>query len=250
MSINRWFNRYSLAVGFCCTLSALQVPVSYANTQCASVTPADVSQVAYDNLDLWEGHIRFLDLITGGQKASTPKKERVFSSLSEAAKMMQSPSNKGSKLIFGKPFQIYTIHPDDVLGYTAGSDLSSVIKPVRNWLVPVFNKGRQMFLLDVSCTDSGLQVAGIGSKPLAKAMNTFNEFIKTTKNAGPSKLVRIYQLQTDLIVTERDRHSVVYPLTFQQDYVKLATDEFYGYTPSDIFSTLSHRLRAMKDNDI
>jgi hypothetical protein len=225
------------------------MPVSYANAQCTSVTAADVSQVASDNIDSWKGQIRILDLITGGQKALTPKEELVFSSLSEAAKVMQSLGNKEDELVLGKPFQTYTIHPDDVLGYTANSDLSSVIKPVGIWLVPIFNKERPIFLLKVDCTDSGLQVIGFGSKPLAKAMNAFNEFITTT-NAGPSQLVRIYQLQSILMVTEREGEFVIYPLTFPQDYVKLATDEFGGYSPNEIFSTLSHRLRSMKDNDM
>ena len=118
----------------------------------------------------------------------------------EAAKQLNfSSSEELSLASLGTPFQVFTIHPDEILNYSAGTSIEAIISETDQWLFPVTVNGEVRTLLTVAQVGGQWQAGSIGSAGLAQEWT--DAVAKYDASTGyTQKLVRIYQATADFVL--------------------------------------------------
>ena len=118
----------------------------------------------------------------------------------EAAKQLNfSSSDEFSLASLGTPFQVFTIHPEEILNYTAGTSIEAIISAKDQWFFPVTVSGEIRTLLTVAKVDGQWQAVSIGSAGLAQEWaDTAAQYDAST--GYTHKLVRIYQATADFVL--------------------------------------------------
>ena len=96
----------------------------------------------------------------------------------------------------GTPFQVYTIPPEEILNYNAGTPIGQIIFETDHWFFPVTVKGEVRTLLTVAKVEGKWQAVSIGSAGLAKEWTE----VVAKYNSYTLKLIRIYQAAADFVL--------------------------------------------------
>jgi hypothetical protein len=109
-----------------------------------------------------------------------------------------SPEELGQASL-GTPFQVFTIHPDEILNYVAGTPIEEIISETDHWFFPVTVNGEARTLLTVAQMGGQWQAISIGSAGLAQEWA--DTVAKYDSSAGyTQKLVTIYQATADFVL--------------------------------------------------
>jgi len=215
---------------------------SYANEACPrSTTAEEINQIVSANLNVWNGTIRLLDWITEKHPVNDLSTPVFFPSIPDAIRMQQGKT--GEPVILGNAFQVYTLLPDKIQNYKGEDGFLSLTDFTGTWLVPAFIGKRPVALIEVSCMGNQLEVIGVGAKPLAEALISFENYLMKLNLFKEQRFVRTYQPMGDFIATKQDRGEVIYPLTFTEEYLTIQpADEKGGYAPANIMTVLNSKL--------
>jgi len=108
----------------------------------------------------------------------------------------------------GEGFQLYTIHPDDVLSYRENlGDLSSMLIPTDEWQFIILTKGQAKSLLTVDLMGNRWEAVGIGGARLARQLAEIVE--RYPSNAGYGhKFIRLYQARSDFVEISNEGRTI------------------------------------------
>jgi hypothetical protein len=97
------------------------------------------------------------------------------------------------------PFQVFTIHPDEILNHNASIPVGDITSETDQWFFPVTVGGEVRTLLTVAKEGDQWQAVSIGSAGLAQEWtNTLGQYDAST--GYTHKLVRIYQATADFVL--------------------------------------------------
>jgi hypothetical protein len=99
----------------------------------------------------------------------------------------------------GTPFQVYSIHPQDILNYDAGTPIDSHVYATDHWLFPVTIDGQVRVLLEVANMQGTYQAVALGSAGLGQQWSNANEQY-SARDGYINMLVRIYQAKADFVL--------------------------------------------------
>lgn len=105
-------------------------------------------------------------------------------------------SEELSRATLGTPFQVYTIPPEEILNYNAGTPIGQIISATDHWFFPVKVNGEVRTLLTVAMVDGKWQAVSIGSAGLAQEWTA----VVAKYPSDTHKLVRIYQAAADFVL--------------------------------------------------
>lgn len=104
-----------------------------------------------------------------------------------------------SQASLGTPFQVFTIHPDEILNYGAGTSIEAIISGTDQWFFPVTVNDQVRTLLAVARIGEQWQAVSIGSSGLGQQWT--DTVAQYDSSAGYThKLVRIYQAKADFVL--------------------------------------------------
>jgi hypothetical protein len=99
----------------------------------------------------------------------------------------------------GSPFQVFTIHPAEILNYSADTPIGDIISGTDHWFFPVTVNGEVRTLLTVAQVGGQWQAVYIGSAGLGQQWA--KTLAKYETSAGYTHtLVRIYQAKADFVL--------------------------------------------------
>lgn len=104
-----------------------------------------------------------------------------------------------SQASLGTPFQVFTIHPDEILNYDAGTPIGKIISETDHWFFPVTVNGEVRTLLTVAQMGGQWQAVSIGNAGLGQEWTDI--VAQYDSSTGYThKLVRIYQAKADFVL--------------------------------------------------
>ena len=104
-----------------------------------------------------------------------------------------------SQAKLGTPFQVFTIPPEEILNYNAGTPIEEIVLETDHWLFPVTVGGDVRALLTVAQMGGQWQAVSLGSAGLGQEWA--DTAAKYKSSAGYThKLVRIYQAAADFVL--------------------------------------------------
>ncbi len=145
-----------------------------------------------------------------------------------------------SRASIGTPVQVFTIHPDSIKN---GIDLKrKYLIPLDEWRVPVLVDGEYRSLLTVSKVNSTLTAVELGGALLAKELEQFRK----NHPGGRKVMLRLYQLQCDFMVLDREGTSIdegeYYPLRSARLIFKsLRQDAAHRYSRKDVLPNIHQK---------
>ncbi|NJO17251.1 MAG: hypothetical protein HC877_16360 [Thioploca sp.] len=164
--------------------------VGYADKGCPrSATAEEINQIVSTNLNAWNGTIRLLDWITEKHPVNDSSTPVFFPSIPDAIRMQQGKT--GEPIILEKAFQVYTLLPDKIQNYKKDDGFLSLTDFTGTGLVPAFIGKRPVALIEISCIGNQLEIVGVGAKPLAEALVSFESSIRPT-SFKEQRFVRTY----------------------------------------------------------
>lgn len=98
----------------------------------------------------------------------------------------------------GLPYQMYTIHPEMLLGNTTLTD--DMIVSVEEWRFPVICDGRIRALLTVAKVKGNWQSVDIGAALLASEIDALERDLSLKNRDIKRIILRLYQIKSDFIV--------------------------------------------------
>jgi len=145
----------------------------------------------------------------------------------------------------GGPFMIYTILPDEILNYAAGTDVKSIISATNIWLFPVVSKGEARTLLTIDFVDGNWRAVSIGGSGVAKQWADITKMDNSAVGGGIYKFVRIYQAASDFVLMPAEdiggTKMVLVPLESGRITLELKGEG--AYDPSEIILGLQEPVR-------
>lgn len=123
-------------------------------------------------------------------------------------------------VVLGKPFKVYSIDTSNIVNYSAGTDLASIVVPTTQWLVPVFIHNKPRAMLTVDDVDGVPQVININMRDMSE---TVDKATKMNITGGQNKFLRIYALSCDFILTSSNGQNKVLPLSYSVKKLGLDT---------------------------
>lgn len=140
----------------------------------------------------------------------------------------------------GEPFMIYTILPDQILNYNAGTDVESIITPTDIWLFPVVSKGEARTLITVDFMEGEWRAVSIGGSEVAK------QWASITGNSSAAegaiyKFVRVYQAVADFVLMSDIGETKMVPLVSAR--ISLELEGEGACDPSKIILELQEPVR-------
>ncbi|MHB8067353.1 MAG: hypothetical protein ACYDIC_05575 [Desulfobaccales bacterium] len=103
----------------------------------------------------------------------------------------------------GEPFNLYTIKPQAILGYTPGDSVQSVLSPMNIWYFPVMLKDEIRSILEVGQMDGKWQAVGFGYMPIANNLRGVMQRWPTSKGFHP-RLIDVFQAQQLFIMVPEE----------------------------------------------
>lgn len=142
----------------------------------------------------------------------------------------------------GEPFLIYTIAPESILAYQAGTPVEDLMAPTSLWYVPVLVNGESRTLLMIDLVGGTWKAVGIGGSGIAKQWSPADREQSVTLGYTP-RFVRIFQATADFVVlSHRTSASKMVPLASAR--TALASSKIgEEYAPSVIIPQLQHVVR-------
>ncbi len=128
--------------------------------------------------------------------------------------------NHDHVIVFGEPFQIYTIKTEDILNYDENVDISSIQIPSNIWNVAVYIYNRPSALLIVGYQDGKWEVEGAGLGDVSESMDIIQKMCVTCKNKK-STFVRINSIGADFIITDKYGKKMIHPFSYTIKLLKL-----------------------------
>jgi hypothetical protein len=237
----------ALNLAYAASPEGKDIPLAGYPSNLCSTTSGKVNQMVSDNLDSWGGTIRLLDWVTEKHQVDNSLTPQVFPSVIDAINSQKGKT--GEKLVLGEAFPVYVLSSEKIRNHKSGKDsfksgkggFLSLTESTGVWLVPAFIGEKPVSVVEVNCTGDRLEIAGVGSKPLAEALTAFKNSTKVVLKEH--RFVRTYYPPGHFIATSQDKGEVVYPLSFVGEYSGIQpTDEEGGYTPDDIMAVLGSKL--------
>jgi hypothetical protein len=147
--------------------------------------------------------------------------------------------------MLGTPYRIYTIMPDDILGFEEGDMLSTVLEPTEMWLVPVLCGGTTRTLLTVATVGGAWKAVDLGGSgtaaELAQATAAFSE--AEDYDLG---ILRIYQAGCEFVIASREGALHLVPLRSAAYVMGLISQgeahEYAEVSPSEVFPSLAREV--------
>ena len=140
---------------------------SFAGTKCPDISQEEVAQIARDAslcdmaVPLFE---RMLRDVRSRESSPQPEPqpqpmESQPRTLLDILKETSQQKKRSVSHSYGAPFQVYAIRSSDLLAYSPGEDLESMLIP-GEWLVPVFMENEPLGLMAVGCSKGTWKVVG------------------------------------------------------------------------------------------
>lgn len=142
--------------------------------------------------------------------------------------------------ILGTPFRMYTIAPQDILNYQAGTPVSQILVPRTVWFFPVVVNGESRTLLEVQLMKGVWQAVGIGNSGTAKLWAIAQKAWHTVEGYE-SVFVRVFQAQADFVVLTHQGDIKMIPLESVQKALDLAQEG--AYNPAEIIVGLQQSVQ-------
>ena len=144
-------------------------------------------------------------------------------------------TNRGefSQAEIGDPYEVFTLSPEFF-------DTKNIIRnktyivSTENWRVPIIVNNQHRALLTVSKVNNQWSVVKLGAKGLAEELDMFN---KNHPSIHESKILRVFQLKGDFIVTSEN---IVYPLTSARNGLLIDNSGNKGYSIYEILTLIKN----------
>lgn len=154
-----------------------------------------------------------------------------------------------SKSQLGEAFQVYTIHPNDLLNFGQNiSDITSLLTPANLWNFLILVNGQAKAVLTVDFFNDQWTAVGIGSSGLAIQLQKTIESWPLS-SGYQYKLIRIYQARADFIEISQDGKVIgLIPLTSGRIAMGLADRNFNAsdlHSPENILAGI---ISIVKEN--
>jgi hypothetical protein len=141
----------------------------------------------------------------------------------------------------GTPFQVYSIDPQDILDYDAGTPIDSIVYGTDQWLFPVTIDGQVRVLLEVANMKGTYQAVALGSAGLGQQWSNANEQY-SSRDGYINTLVRIYQAKADFVLLGGAGGDKLLPL--EAGRIALGgTGEVEPMNPADVISGLQETVK-------
>ena len=132
----------------------------------------------------------------------------------------------------GEGFQIFTIHPDQLLDETAPHDLQSLVVPIGEWQFIIFAKGKAKSILTIRFFNGKWTIVGIGPSGLAIEIAKFMA-VWPSSSDYQFRFIKVYQAQSSFIELFKKGKAVgIVPLTSLSTLMTGKVPE--EFNPSDI----------------
>ncbi len=206
------------------------------------ITPDEVLRIADQEKERFFGLIGIEYIKKYGDSMSVQVSSKVdYPDLNTLA--VKEGKRKAS-LKLDQPFLIHTINSDDVMNYRDGDDLSSILKPTNEWIVPLNINGKANAYISVGFMDGKWQAVGI-------SMGDFAENLK--KSVPPESMpgkggryVKIYPAYIDFVAVEDSGETKMMPLHSDHVFssIEKLKDSKGHYRASDIMPKIADSVRA------
>jgi len=146
------------------------------------------------------------------------------------------------------PFQTYTITPESLRNYMTQGNFKSTLISRNIWYVSI-SSAYTYDLLEVSCSNGELGIAGIAGSLISEQFNkTYAKLKRTQVNFRETKgaIVKIDTTKHLFLVLEKNNVVMIYPLiSFPEQYISLKTvDNLGGYYASDMLLLIAVEFLA------
>jgi hypothetical protein len=145
----------------------------------------------------------------------------------------------------GKPVEIFTIPPDDLLSYS-GLSLGALLRATGNWYVPVQVRKENRALLTVTQMRKEWEVVGISAAKLARELQSFETQLSDLLSGvgaaqqGSPKFVRLFQAQSDFMFVPTTREEYLFPFSSARSVLQMSPDKLMR--PDDVVPFLKMDL--------
>jgi hypothetical protein len=149
----------------------------------------------------------------------------------------------------GKPFPVFTVDPEAVMTFQAGTDFERIVKEDGYRVFPVMIKGKNKALLWMYQKEGKWKVARIGSSKLSQNVQNNERFIDEQKpargleNSGPPRFVRFYQLSIDFFFIKGSKGEFIIPMQNIPE-LNMKTQSFIS--PAEIVPLWKEELQKKK----
>ena len=154
-----------------------------------------------------------------------------------------------SKNQLGEAFQIYTIHPDDLLNFEKNIwSISDLLVPTNLWNFLILSDGLAKAVLMVDFFDNKWTAVGIGSSGLAVQLKKIIETWPLS-SGYQHRFIRIYQANADFVEITLSGTTVgLIPLTSGRAAMDLADTNFNALDLHDPQNILTSIIPIVKEN--
>jgi len=137
----------------------------------------------------------------------------------------------------GTPYEMFTLSNEFLTNKNTINNKDNIVS-TNNWRVPIVVNNQYRALLTVSMVNSEWSVVKIGAKGLAEELDVFN---KRHPIAGEQKILRIFQLKSDFILTSND---LAYPLASAKNLISINDNDEVSYSLIDLLTLVKNKINT------